>query len=69
MFIASTKGNARFCSWSEMPTKRKYKIGLLYKADPYSSREVIAEAYSKGIAWRIYHDLLNVYDAQSLVVW
>ena len=66
MFI-NNKGE--FCSFSELPTKRIYKIALLYKRDPYSSREKIAEAYSKGIAYRIYKDLLNLYSDESLVIY
>ena len=66
MFINS-KGE--FCSFNELPTKRIYKIALLQKRDPYSSREKIAEAYSKGIAYRIYKDLLNLYSDESLVIY
>ena len=66
MFINS-KGE--FCSFSELPTKRIYKIALFQKRDPYSSREKIAETYSKGIAYRIYKDLLNIYSDESLVIY
>ena len=52
-----------------MPTKSHYKIALLYKSDPCSSREVIAEAHSKGIAYRIYKDLLNLYSPDALVIY
>ena len=69
MFIKSEKGGSRFCTWQEMPTKSHYKIALLYKSDPCSSREVIAEAHSKGIAYRIYKDLLNLYSPESLVIY
>lgn len=66
MFI-NNKGE--FCSFNDLPTKRIYKIGLLQKRDPYSSREKIAEAYSKGIAYRIYKDLLSLYSEDSLVMY
>ena len=66
MFI-NNKGE--FCSFSELPAKRIYKIGLLQKRDPYSGREKIAEAYSKGIAYRIYKDLTAIYSEESLVMY
>ena len=69
MFINSEKGNSKFCTWQELPTKRHYKIALLQKSDPYSNREVIAEAYSKGIAYRIYKDLLSIYSPDALVIY
>ena len=65
MFI--NKGE--FCSFSELPTKHIYKIALLQKRDPYANRELIAEAYSKGIAYRIYKDLKNIYSEESLVIY
>lgn len=69
MFIKSEKGTPRAVTWSEMPDRRRYRIDLLsIPGDIWSDRTHIAEVYSKGIAYRIYTDLLNLYTPESLIV-
>ena len=68
MFIKSYRGEPAFCTHYELSNKRRYTIVLLRECNPNSDYERIAEAYSKGIAYRIYKDLLNIYDERHLAI-
>ena len=70
MFVKTEKGTAIPCTWSEMPDRTRYKIDLLSTpGDIWSGHTRIADVYSKGIAYRIYKDLLNLYSPDALVIY
>lgn len=72
MFLTTINGNRTICRFSDInPTNRKhvYKIELLsIPGDINSKSERVAEAYTSGIAYRIYKDLLNIYNPDQLVM-
>lgn len=70
MFAKSNNSTLRPCTWSEMPDRRRYKIDMLsIPGDLWSGRTHIAEAYSKGIAYRLYKDLLTIYSPEALILY
>lgn len=70
MIAKSESAALRPCTWAELPDRRRYKIDLLsIPGDIWSKRTHIAEVYGKGIAYRIYKDLLSLYSPDALVIY